>query len=125
MSAPMTGFDLKAPLGSLLAADRPTVLVITRPGCTECEATMRSLRTHAFENPAYSLLLIGVPQLDSRLADVAVADGVSAYATPSLDELLPVGGDAVVVALTPDGGVLGTWPLDAFERNDLTNALSG
>ena len=46
------------------------------------------------------------------------------YATSSIDELLATGDEAVVVALTPDGGVLGTWPLDEFDHDDLASALA-
>ena len=57
-------------------------------------------------------------------ADAAIAAGVSVYATSSIDELLATGDEAVVVALTPDGGVLGTWPLDEFDHDDLASALA-
>lgn len=120
----MTGFDLNDTLGSLLAADRPTVLLVTRQGCASCEAALLSLRERAFDAPNYSLLLVGVPRLDSDLADAAIAAGVSVYATSSIDELLATGDEAVVVALTPDGGVLGTWPLDEFDHDDLASALA-
>ncbi len=83
-----------------------------------------SLRERAFDAPNYSLLLVGVPRLDSDLADAAIAAGVSVYATSSIDELLATGDEAVVVALTPDGGVLGTWPLDEFDHDDLASALA-
>ena len=49
------------------------------------------------------------------VAELLAAGGRPGYA--ALDE-------AVVVALTPDGGVLGTWPLDEFDHDDLASALA-
>ncbi len=125
LSTQLVGFDLRSALGSLIAADRPTVMLITRPGCDSCEATMESLRNQAFGSPSYSLLLVGVPRLDSKLADAAVALGVSVYAAPSLDQLLPTGVESTVVAVSPAGGLLGTWPLKTWDRSALVEALSG
>lgn len=108
LSTPLVATDRTTTVGGMVAGDRPTVFVVAGEPCDGCGDAIRSLMATAFDAPAFSVVVIGVPAVPTAVVNVAVSTGAARFSAPHSESLLAewdVTAYPALVVMKPDNTV--------------------